>query len=903
MKESQVRAQNLYAQNVPIILELQTLEKNFSNFNHLLLLHVSSPEGKQVKILSEKILTEQEALEANFIQLEKSIHIFHTHTYTQFADCYKKYHQYIKESTEVIRLSEYSEKLAALEKLQKLTADLHTPINEAINNIIKSELDFMKEDFEQSQVIWHNNIIGLAVIGGAAFILTFFFLYKIINQFTRRISQVSACAETLRKGDLSARIEQDGCVDEISHLGQGLSVMAKEIEQSTTLLQESESQVRMLLNSTAEAIYGIDIDGNCTFANKACIQMLGYESASELVGQNMHTLCHYAHADGTPVPVEDCYVHKSIRTGHLVHIDQEVLWRKDGSKFRAEYRAHPMSKDGEVIGAVISFLDITERILTEEALQRNIFLLNDAQEIGHVGSWEWDVKENTLQWTDEVYRIFGSMPQAFKANYDLFLERVHPDDRDLVKYAVQEALAGRTPYDINHRICLADGSERIVNDKGKVVCDEAGNPIFMFGTVQDITRIKTIENNLLTYQEKLEELVFKRTTDLQKAKEEADQANQAKSLFLSSMSHELRTPLNSILGFGQLLFTDKKNPLTIQQKEQLKKIITSGNHLLSLIDDVLNLSKIESGTVEISLEPVEASSVLLETIEFLQEIAKTYNVEILPGELDKHIFIDVDNTKLRQILINLISNAIKYNRPGGTVGLSCKEVDGRLRIIVSDTGIGISSDQSKLLFEPFARLGAENSTIKGTGIGLTITKRLVEFMNGRIGYESEIGKGSEFWVDFPIVQPHTTPSFSSPKPQQSVPLLPEGNFTLLYIEDNDFNRELMFAILARTPSLSLLTAENGAEGVDMAVQHKPDLIFMDIGLPDIDGFAALDKLKEHNATKNIPVVALSGNVMPTDIQKALDAGFVDYITKPLNIPNLYRVLGAVINQLPQPDRK
>lgn len=900
MKSSQARAHDLYKKNVTFVLQLQTLGQKFSYLNNLLLRHVSSADGKEIEVLRDKLHEQQAAVEADFNTLEINGPSSHEERFAEFVVVHKAYRQYTEKAADVMDLSGDFEKAAAFEKLQDLTSDFQRPINDALSRIITLEFDFMQRSYQQSQDIWRKNIITLAFTGGAAFLLTLVFLYWIIDGITRRMGLVAVCADTLSKGDLTARVEPDGCDDEISCLGRGLAIMAEEVDRSTILLQESEGQVRMLLDSTAEAIYGIDIEGKCTFSNRACLQLLGYESDAELLGQNIHKLIHHSYPDGSLYPVEECPVHRSILTAQEVHRDGEVLWRKDGSKFRVEYRSHPVQKDGEIVGAVISFLDITERKLTEEALQRSHNLLTEAQKVGHVGSWEWDIKNDTINWADETYRIFGFAPQEFMATYDLFLDRIHPEDREMVQHAVHEALDGKS-YDINHRIFSADGAERVVNEKGKIEYDETGDPLFMIGTVQDITEIKKIENDLRTYQEKLEVLVSERTAELQAAKEEADNANQAKSLFLSSMSHELRTPLNSILGFSQLLFSDRKNPLIVTQKEHLQKVLKSGNHLLSLIDDVLNLSKIESGSMEISMEPVDSSSVLLDTIELVQEIAKAHHVEILGEGLDGHTLILADNTRFRQVLMNLLSNAIKYNRPGGTVSLACQKRDDRLRIIVSDTGSGISSEKCKLLFEPFTRLGAEASSIEGTGIGLTITKRLVQLMNGHIGYESEVGKGSKFWVDFPIVRGDEKGNIATSKPKLSTPSLPEGEYTVLYVEDNIYNRDLLFAILARTPSVKLLMAENSAQGVDMALQNKPDLILMDIGLPDMDGFATLNRLKEHEETRNIPVVALSGNAMPVDIEKALQSGFVEYITKPISVANLYQVLGRVINALSKQD--
>ena len=901
MLTSRERSHKIYTHNITLVLYLQTLGQDFSLLNQLVLQHVASNDGKEIEVLNEKIQNQKQVVEEEFQRLEKYILNDYRHSLPGFTDYHTDYHQYMQTSSDILKLSEDFEKVAAFDKLKGMLSDNQQIIRQGIASKINSEYRFMQSSYEQSRYILKKDILIFTVTAGLAFLLTFLLLYRVIGRVTQRMSMVVDCANQLRQGDLSARVPQDVCEDEISSLGHGLVVMAEEVRQTTGLLRESEAQVRILLDSMAEAIYGIDLAGNCTFVNKSCLQMLGYESTSDLLGENIHDLIHHSYPNGSSYPVEECLVHQSVRTGQEVHNDTEVLWRKDGSSFNVEYRSHPIWKDGKLTGVVVSFLDITKRKIAENNVQKNLDLLKDSQNIGHVGSWEWDIISNTIYWTDETYRIFGFTPQEFVVTYDLFLNKIHPEDRVLVTHAVQEALDEKQPYSIQHRILLADGSERIVSEKGRISRDDAGTPISMIGTIQDTTEAIKIETDLRTYQETLEVLVDERTEELQKAKEEADQANQAKSVFLSSMSHELRTPLNSVLGFGQLLYTDEKNPLTTEQKNQLGKILRSGDHLLCLIDDVLNLSKIESGAVEISIESVNVYSVLNEILDVVEQAAKEAQVEIIWEEQDQHLFIDVDNTRFRQVIMNLLSNAIKYNFPEGTVHLVTRKREDKLRITVVDTGIGISSEKTQFLFEPFNRLGAETSSIEGTGIGLTITKRLVELMGCHIGYESEVGKGTTFWVDFPIAQSQLGEDDSSfPQTEKVMSSLPDGkNYTLLSIEDNKLNQDLLLAILARSPNFHLLMATNGAQGVDMAVQHKPDLILLDIGLPDMDGFAVLNNLKQYKETEKIPVIALSGNAMPWDIQNALEEGFVEYLTKPLNIADLYRVVTAtLIRSLP-----
>jgi len=378
---------------------------------------------------------------------------------------------------------------------------------------------------------------------------------------------------------------------------------------------------------------------------------------------------------------------------------------------------------------------------------------------------------------------------------------------------------------------------------------------------------------------------------LLEARDEADRANKEKSDFLSSMSHELRTPMNAILGFGQLLEYDEN--LSDEHKDSVQEILKAGEHLLELINDVLDLSKVESGYIDLSLEPVEVCPLVDECINLVSTLAEKRGIHIGHAGL-KGAAVRADRTRLRQVLLNLLSNAIKYNREGGTVRIDLKrEADNRLRILVSDSGAGISARHMKDLFQPFNRLGAEGGSIEGTGIGLTITRRIVEMMGGTVEALSEVGIGSTFWIELPLESAGESAHAlqdASKTDAQALPGEEAEKYTVLYIEDNPANIKLVAQLLGRRKHIHLLTAHTPELGLELATERLPELILLDINMPGMDGYEVLKIIKAEERLKSIPVVAVTANAMSRDIERGMAAGFADYLTKPLNVVRFFETL-------------
>ena len=549
--------------------------------------------------------------------------------------------------------------------------------------------------------------------------------------------------------------------------------------------------------------------------------------------------------------------------------------RRDGSTRWVVMRAHV---DGgahaprRVLGVAMDVTDHHEAIdALREASRRAAFITHHAG----IGVWEASMTGEGGRWDDRMFELRGLPPGPQVPNRAERMAMVHPDDAARVLDSLRATPGSTLTSSYEFRVRLPDGSYRWLASRSAVVVDDAGRPIRRVGANWDVTESKNAE--LARQQAAL-----------------AVREVEAKSQFLSRMSHELRTPLNAVLGFTQILQIEARRSNSSDQLAKLEHIRSAGDHLLSLINDVLDLSGLESGELRLSMRPVDVAALVAEALPLVHALAEQHGVELEVrggGGIAR-----ADPTRLRQVLINLLSNAIKYNRRGGRVVVATGSDGDQTRLVVQDTGRGLGREQLASLFEPFNRFGVEHEGIEGTGIGLTIVKALVDGMGGSIEVRSEPGTGTTFEVRLPAAAALAEEDREAPAPEvvaagQASEPRPAG--TILYIEDNPVNVLLVEELVKTIGGLTVASEATGGAGVARARELQPDLVLVDLQLPDFDGYEVLRRLRADPATTAIRCVALSANAMPEDIERGLAAGFADYWTKPIDFALFIAALKAL----------
>ena len=640
-------------------------------------------------------------------------------------------------------------------------------------------------------------------------------------------------------------------------------------KQADVAMYESEKRFRAMVENAGDAIYIHDRYGKIFDINQIACDQLGY-TRDELLAlsvaqldaaidfDNLRETWDLGEADPKKYPL-------TLETAHR---------RKDGSTFPIEVRISLLpSEDGTRFVAMVR--DISERKKADERIKESERLLSAA--INNISDGF------VLCDGDGRIVLFNS---RFKALYphsrDLIQQGALFEDflREGAKRDEYPDAKGRVEAWLSER--LAKGRERGASFDQQLVGDRWVQ--ISIGRLPDGGWVG----------------IHVDITPFKEAVESADKANLAKSEFLSSMSHELRTPLNAILGFAQMLEYNPKEPLSGFQKESVDHIMKGGQHLLELINDILDLARIEAGKVELSIENIAPLKIFEECLSLIVNMAKARGINISTPDAAQEVpLVLADHTRFKQVLLNFLSNAVKYNRENGTVFIDFAETDAdTLRISVTDTGEGISEVQQKELFKPFSRLGAENTEIEGTGIGLVVCKDLIDLMNGTVGMESEVGKGSSFWFELPLAKTGhdavaVTQETDLVQIEQSAP---EAGGTMLYVEDNPDNLKLMELIVSRMEGLTMISTHTGELGVEMARAERPDLIILDINLPGMSGIETLKRLQSYESTNKIPVLALSAAATARDIEKGMEAGFLRYLTKPILVPEVMEAINTAMKK-------
>ncbi|KYF61934.1 hybrid sensor histidine kinase/response regulator [Sorangium cellulosum] len=631
-----------------------------------------------------------------------------------------------------------------------------------------------------------------------------------------------------------------------------------------------------IVDSSEDAVIGESLDGRITSWNRGAQKIFGY-SAEEMLDRPVTTLAPPGREDEVPKTLD------RVRRGEHIQHFETVRRRKDGTHIDVSITISPIYDSlGNVVGTSKVARDISERRRLEAAAKRTNDLLWSAVESIQGAFAVFDAQDR-LALCNSAYRHWlGARvngPMVGRSYGELLDESL---GAELFALGGEDSAAFRARLLAYHAAPSGAVDLRTSDGRSLRMTERRTAEGGTVSTIWDVTGDE------------------QRAEELRNARALAEAASTAKSEFLASMSHELRTPLNAILGFAQLLHRDRKTPPTDRQRERIEHVLKGGEHLLKLIDDILDLSRIEAGRVTVSLEPVDVPEVLAEVKTTLDPMAQRAGIELclgpLPAELPK---ITADRTRFAQILMNYGSNAIKYGRRGGraTLVVSAPD-DGFVRVCVADDGIGIAREQHAKIFQPFQRAGQETGPIEGTGIGLAITKRLAELMGGRVGFSSAPGDGSEFWIALPAhEEPAEVAAAELPSARvEASPLAGPGGvrYSVLYVEDNPSNIAFMEELVSEFERVHLITAPNAEIGIELARARRPQVVIMDINLPGMSGYEAVRRLQEWPETRDIPVIALSAAAMPRDTRRAEEAGFYRYLTKPVKVDELTGALEELL---------
>ena len=654
----------------------------------------------------------------------------------------------------------------------------------------------------------------------------------------------------------------------------GMMKDTNERKRSEQALRESEERFQLAVRATNDAIWDWNMVTNEVWWNEGIQTLFGY--SKDEVGSDLSWWVEGIHPEDAERISSS--IHTFIESGEEIWTEEYRYRCADGS-YAVVIDRGLMRRDekGRPVRMLGSMMDITDHKRIEEELKNREMQLAEAQQIAHLGSWEWEIATDEVRWSDEQYRNLGLQPLEINASYEAYLNLAHPEDRELVVNTIERAFHTKESYSIDHRIVHPDGRVRFLQISGKVIVDEAGNPTKMLGTAQDITDRKQIE------------------AELEQARDAALESARLKSEFLANMSHEIRTPMNGVIGMTGILMD---TPLNDEQRECAETIRSSGEALLTIINDILDFSKIEAGKLNFEMLDFDLRNAVEETMELLAEQAHAKQIELAALiHDDVPVMLSGDPGRLRQVLTNLISNGVKFTERGEVIVhvTRVEETDtcAMLRFSVRDTGIGITKEAQRLLFQPFTQ--ADGSTTRkygGTGLGLAISKQLVELMNGEIGVESEPGRGSTFWFTARLEKQ------AGCEQQALTPRTDLCGLRVLVVDDNATNRKIL---LRQAASWKMVAGEasDGQGALEalrdaLAAGQPYDVVILDRQMPGMDGFELAHLIKADAALATVPLVMLTSLGQRGDAGTARTTGVAAYLTKPVRHSQLFDCLAIVM---------
>jgi PAS domain S-box-containing protein len=624
--------------------------------------------------------------------------------------------------------------------------------------------------------------------------------------------------------------------------------VASEVLQPVSGRDASAVSFEQFFWNSTDLMSVVDITGNFVQVNGAFLDVLGWEP-EQLIGQSYRGLIHpddfervstaFDPVDGVAPSVIELELRELCRDATYRWMKWTI--RKDLTLYYAV--GHDTTENRETVSALAASVEKSRAIF--DAAVDSIIVI--------------DKNLTVLEASPSNDSTFAFSREETEGR--VAMDFVHPEDQGLILEALERAFANDEIMKVRFRGLHTDGRWVMIESRGRALRDTQGKATGAVIISRDVSESVEAERAL------------------QLAKTEAEAANVAKSEFMSRMSHELRTPLNSVLGFAQILQMEMESP---SELEMIGYIVKSGGYLLELINEVLDISRVESGSIGVSLELMSIDTLVAQCLEVVSSDAAVAGVEIV-DECEVTGQVRADPQHLKQVLVNLLSNAIKYNHAGGTVTLTCVEDAGHVRLTVTDTGPGIDPQLHERLFAPFDRLDAEAKGIEGTGLGLALSRGLMEAIGGSLGVESAPGAGSSFWIELPRAT--TSTNFSDVEPDGAPPMdaTPAPSATVLYVEDNIGNVRLMERLLDHRPNIRLVTTLQGSLAFELAERHRPDLILLDVHMPDLSGFEVLRRLRGDERTASIPVVMLSADASHEQMQRFAEAGALDYLTKPLDL--------------------